>query len=124
MSKEPAAVRPASTILLLRDGADGMEVFMVVRHHQIDFASGALVFPGGSVDADDHEIAKDAALHGGAGGLDAQALAFRVGAVRETFEECGILLARDARSRELVDAARAGEIETRHRDALNKGERA
>ena len=45
-------------MLLLRDGADGMEVFMVVRHHQIDFASGALVFPGGSVDADDHEIAQ------------------------------------------------------------------
>jgi 8-oxo-dGTP pyrophosphatase MutT (NUDIX family) len=123
MSKEPAAVRPASTILLLRDGADGMEVFMVVRHHQIDFASGALVFPGGSVDADDHEIAKDPALHGGAGGLDAQALAFRVGAVRETFEECGILLARDAKSQQLVDARRAGEIETKHRAALNKGER-
>ena len=124
MSKEPAAVRPASTILLLRDGADGMEVFMVVRHHQIDFASGALVFPGGSIDADDHEIAKDPALHGSAGGLDALGLAFRVGAVRETFEECGILLARDAKSRELVDATRAGEIETRHRAALNKGERA
>ena len=51
------------------------------------------------------------------------ALAFRIGAVRETFEECGILLARDARSKQLVDAARAGEIETRHRVALNKGER-
>ncbi len=123
MSKEPAAVRPASTILLLRDGAAGMEVFMVVRHHQIDFASGALVFPGGSIDADDHEIAKDPALHGSAGGLDAQALAFRIGAVRETFEECGILLARDAKSQQLVDAVRAGEIETRHRAALNKGER-
>ena len=123
MSKEPAAVRPASTILLLRDGAAGMEVFMVVRHHQIDFASGALVFPGGSIDADDHEIAKDPALHGSADGLDTLALAFRIGAVRETFEECGILLARDAKSQQLVDAVRAGEIETRHRAALNKGER-
>jgi 8-oxo-dGTP pyrophosphatase MutT (NUDIX family) len=126
MSNQPAAaatVRPASTILLLRDSADGMEVFMVVRHHQIDFASGALVFPGGSIDADDHEIAKHPALHGHAGGLDALGLAFRVGAVRETFEECGILLARDARSQQLVDAARAGEIEARHREALNKGER-
>lgn len=123
MSKEPAAVRPASTILLLRDGADGMEVFMVVRHHQIDFASGALVFPGGSVDADDHEIAKDPALHGDANGLDAPGLAFRIGAVRETFEECGILLARDATSRRPVTAARASDVETRHRQALNKGER-
>ena len=34
---------PAATILMLRDGPSGLEVFMVVRHHQIDFASGALV---------------------------------------------------------------------------------
>ena len=46
MSNPPAAVRPASTMLLLRDGADGIEVFMVVRHHQIDFAKTALVIAG------------------------------------------------------------------------------
>ncbi len=45
------ALIPAATILLLRDGTEGLEVFMVVRHHQIDFASGALVFPGGKVEA-------------------------------------------------------------------------
>lgn len=123
MNTQAVAVRPASTMLLLRDGADGMEVFMVVRHHQIDFASGALVFPGGSVDADDHEIAKNPALCGASGSLDAGALAFRIGAVRETFEECGILLARPNGSNELVSAARAGEIEAAHRAALNKGER-
>jgi 8-oxo-dGTP diphosphatase len=44
------ALIPAATILLLRDGTEGLEVFMVVRHHQIDFASGALVFPGGKVE--------------------------------------------------------------------------
>jgi 8-oxo-dGTP pyrophosphatase MutT (NUDIX family) len=123
MSNPPAVVRPASTILLLRDGADGMEVFMVVRHHQIDFASGALVFPGGSIDTDDHEIAKNPALCGASGGLDAAALAFRIGAVRETFEECGILLARPKGSNDVVTAARASEIETAHRVALNNGER-
>jgi 8-oxo-dGTP pyrophosphatase MutT (NUDIX family) len=123
MSNPPVVIRPASTILLLRDGADGMEVFMVVRHHQIDFASGALVFPGGSVDADDHEIAKDSSLCGASGEFDAEALAFRIAAVRETFEECGILLARMKGSDELVSAAHAGEIESRHRTALNKGER-
>jgi 8-oxo-dGTP pyrophosphatase MutT (NUDIX family) len=121
--KEPAAVRPASTMLLLRDGAAGMEVFMVVRHHQIDFASGALVFPGGSIDADDAVVARDAALAGKHAGLDEAAVAFRVGAVRETFEECGILLARDKGSQQLVTAARASEIENEHRVALNKGER-
>ena len=40
MSQAPTPV-PAATILMLRDGVDALEVFMVVRHHQIDFASGA-----------------------------------------------------------------------------------
>jgi 8-oxo-dGTP pyrophosphatase MutT (NUDIX family) len=48
---------PAATIVMLRDGDDGLEVFMVVRHHQIDFASGALVFPGGKADAQDFDPA-------------------------------------------------------------------
>ncbi|MBJ7252158.1 MAG: hypothetical protein JHC89_12360, partial [Acetobacteraceae bacterium] len=48
-----APARPASSVMLLRDGPGGMEVFMVVRHRQIDFASGALVFPGGRVEAAD-----------------------------------------------------------------------
>ena len=43
MSNE--ALIPAATVMMLRDTADGPEVFMVVRHHEIDFASGALVFP-------------------------------------------------------------------------------
>jgi 8-oxo-dGTP pyrophosphatase MutT (NUDIX family) len=50
-AEKPAAPRAASTILLLRDGPTGLEVFMVVRHHEIDFASGALVFPGGRMEA-------------------------------------------------------------------------
>ena len=41
---------PASTVLIIRNCTSGIEVFMVVRHHQIDFASGALVFPGGKVE--------------------------------------------------------------------------
>ena len=40
----------SATILLVRDGAKGLEVFMVQRHHRIDFATGAMVFPGGKVD--------------------------------------------------------------------------
>ena len=53
--KEPAPPRPAATVLLLRpskrgDAASPLEVFMVVRHHQIDSFSGALVFPGGKLD--------------------------------------------------------------------------
>ena len=71
---EAAAPRPASTILLLRDSAttrDEIEVFMMVRHYEIDFNSGALVFPGGSVDKGDQEIIARPELYSGGEGLDA-----------------------------------------------------
>jgi 8-oxo-dGTP pyrophosphatase MutT (NUDIX family) len=119
---EAVAPRPASTILLLRDGAAGeIEVFMMVRHYEIDFNSGALVFPGGSVDASDKEIIAQPALHAGGEGLDAAALSFRIAAIRETFEESGILLARPLGSSNLVDAKRAAEIEAEHRATLCDG---
>ena len=56
MTTEPAPIRPAATILLVRDEPQ-FEVLMVKRHHQIDFASGALVFPGGKTHAGDHDTA-------------------------------------------------------------------
>lgn len=98
----PVPARPASTIMLLRDGAEGMEVFMVVRHHQIDFASGALVFPGGSIEPDDHAIAGDPGLYRQVEGLDDTTRAVRIAAVRETHEECGVLLARPRGSEDLA----------------------
>ena len=107
---ETVPVRPAATVLLVRDGAAGLEVFMVVRHHEIDFASGALVFPGGSVDAGDRLIAADPGLCGAAARLDELDRASRVAAVRETFEECGVLLARPRGSDALVEEARAAAI--------------
>jgi 8-oxo-dGTP pyrophosphatase MutT (NUDIX family) len=123
---DAAKARPASTILLLRDsaGPDGkgeIEVFMMVRHYEIDFNSGALVFPGGSVDAGDHDISGKPELCAGVEGLDAEALGFRIAAIRETFEESGILLAKPRGSTTLVDAKRAGEIEALHRTALCEG---
>lgn len=122
MAEAAPAVRPASTMLLLRDGQDGMEVFMVVRHHQIDFASGALVFPGGSLDPDDHVVAAQTGLIHHTDELDPLALAFRVGALRETFEECGILLARLKGSTAFISAKHAQLIEEKHRAALCEGE--
>ena len=103
---EIVAPRPASTILLLRDSADAreVEVFMMVRHYEIDFNSGALVFPGGSVDKGDKEIIATPALYSGGEGLDEASLSFRIAAIRETFEESGILLARPKGSKALVDA--------------------
>ena len=120
---EAVAPRPASTILLLRDNAaaEEIEVFMMVRHYEIDFNSGALVFPGGSVDASDKEIIARPELYSGGEGLDAAALSFGIAAIRETFEESGILLARPQGSKALVDAGRAGEIEASHRTALCEG---
>jgi 8-oxo-dGTP pyrophosphatase MutT (NUDIX family) len=119
---QAATPRPASTILLLRDGAGGeIEVFMMVRHYEIDFNSGALVFPGGSVDQGDQEIIARPELYSGGDGLDATALSFRIAAIRETFEESGILLARPRGSRALVDARRAAQIEAADRATLCEG---
>ena len=124
---EAVAARPASTILLLRDGApddkgrgEEIEVFMMVRHHEIEFSSGALVFPGGSVDAGDSDIIARPELYSGGEGNDSAELSFKIAAIRETFEESGILLVRPRSSNELVEAKQAAEIEARHRAALSE----
>jgi 8-oxo-dGTP pyrophosphatase MutT (NUDIX family) len=124
---ELAKPRPASTILLLRDSlgtarpdnrSGEIEVFMMVRHYEIDFNSGALVFPGGSVDNGDQEIIARPELYSGGEGLDAADLSFRIAAIRETFEESGILLARPKGSKALIDPKLASEIETLSRADL------
>ena len=116
---EPVIPIPAATILMLRDHQqNGLEVFMVVRHHQIDFASGALVFPGGKVDPGDAEVS---AQCDGAADADDATRALMVGAIREAFEECGILLARIPGEADLVSGERLASLQ-HYRDALNKGE--
>jgi 8-oxo-dGTP pyrophosphatase MutT (NUDIX family) len=104
---------------MLRDGPDGLEVFMVVRHHQIDFASGALVFPGGKADPADFDPALDDYLDGAM--ADADMKAIQVASIREAFEECGVLLARPEGSDALVSGERLAELEP-FRDRLHKGE--
>ena len=119
---QAVAPRPASTVLLLRDGAaHEIEVFMMVRHYEIDFNSGALVFPGGSVDQADQEIIARPELYSGGEGLEPNALSFRIAAIRETFEESGILLARPRESKTLIDPKRAAEIEAAGRAGLCEG---
>lgn len=125
-AKEPAKAVPATTILLLRpsragDAASPLEVFMVVRHHQIDFASGAIVFPGGKVEAADGDPRLRARC-AGADGLDDEALAFRVGGIREAFEECGVLLARRRGESGLVPGAALGPLKARWQEKLAKDE--
>jgi 8-oxo-dGTP pyrophosphatase MutT (NUDIX family) len=87
-------VRPAATILLLRDDP-AFEVLMVKRHHQIDFAGGALVFPGGKTHPSDHDPAWEGRTLGWDGG-DPLGRPLRIAAIREAYEETGILLARHA----------------------------
>ncbi len=87
------AIRLAATVLLLRD-APSFEVLMVKRHHQIDFAAGALVFPGGkSHQGDSDPRWRELAIGFDEVGQDGVAL--RIAAIREAYEEAGVLLARD-----------------------------
>jgi len=116
----PAQPVPAATVLLVRDGAAGLEVFMVVRHHRIDFAAGAMVFPGGKVHGADAG-ASVLARCTGIDGLPPEAVALRVAALREMFEECGVLLARPRGARDLIAAARLAELGPRYRQELESG---
>lgn len=95
----PAPVRPAATVLLVRDGAAGLEVLMTRRSPHASFAPGAYVFPGGAIDDDDDRAAAhDPALAWRPDQDDTLRPAL-LAAVRESFEELGVLLARDAHGR-------------------------
>jgi len=112
--------------MLVRDAPE-FEVFMLRRNPTADFVAGAFVFPGGALDAEDRDRewaarcpdrsdADASALLGlGRGGLG-----YWVAAVRETFEEAGVLLARSARTGCAVDGEHHDLAVAR--DALNRGE--
>ena len=96
---------PASTVLIIRNGKTGIEVFMVVRHHEIDFASGALVFPGGKVDKNDYdEKLKNLSYIDEEN--ESKNLPFKIAAIRESFEEANVLFANDNKSNSLVSINR------------------
>ncbi|HYM32260.1 MAG TPA: hypothetical protein VEU47_13225 [Candidatus Cybelea sp.] len=119
MTVTPVKPLPSATVLLLRENAGSLEVFMVVRHHEIDFASGALVFPGGKVDATDSDP-RLRKLCRGADGIDDATLSLRIAAIREAFEECGVLLACERDSSRPVGAARLAALH-HYRETLEKG---
>lgn len=80
---DPADAIPAATLIVLRDRADGPpEILMVERAKAMVFAAGALVFPGGRIDAGDRVLAATIG--------DAEDLPARIAAIRETIEEAGL----------------------------------
>ena len=97
--------RSSSTVVLLRDAPQGLEVFLVKRHGLSDVLGGAYVFPGGKLDDSDAQLDEhlhldltSASLHMALGEPDlphAMARGLFVAALRESFEECGVLLAGD-----------------------------
>ena len=130
-SPDEVPVRDAATVMLLRDGPDGIEVCLMQRNLDSDFVGGAYVFPGGGVDPEDADPATAAVCTGrddvGASrllGLPSGGLAFWVAAIRESFEEAGILLARlpDGRPLSFHDPATAARFE-RHRADVDAGRR-
>ena len=96
------ALRPSSALVLVRDAAAGPEVLLLRRAERGDQNSGAWVFPGGLLDASDAALAaactgRDEAACNRRLGLAEGALPWYAAAVRETFEEAGLLIAVDAR---------------------------
>jgi 8-oxo-dGTP pyrophosphatase MutT (NUDIX family) len=104
--------RAAATVVMLRDAPQGMEVFLLKRHGLSDVLGGVYVFPGGKVDTADAELAAHLdqpahVLHAALGEPDtevAMAVSCYVAALREAFEESGILFAHGARAQQVAQA--------------------
>jgi 8-oxo-dGTP pyrophosphatase MutT (NUDIX family) len=114
--------RDAATVIILRDGSDGLEVFLVKRHGLSDVLGGAYVFPGGKLDDSDLLLAEASHLDQDARQLHATlaepqlpvdvARGLYVAALREAFEECGVLFAQDVaqhQSQQLATLILAGQ---------------
>ncbi len=92
----PTPVREAATVILLRDGDEGLEAWLLTRVSQMAFAAGMTVFPGGRVDPTDADLPMGGQtlphVLARLGGDEASSRALIGAAVRETFEETGVLL--------------------------------
>ena len=110
---------PASTVLVIRDGTDDIEVFMVVRHHQIDFASGALVFPGGKVDESDlnPEIRRYIISETE---ISDEELSYKIAGIRECYEEADVLFAYEQNEKEIISSKRLEQLAKWREEFNNK----
>ena len=103
MSNPVQPIRPAATVILVRESEPSFQIFMLKRTSQAAFASGMFVFPGGRVDGDDHLHKYDRYRVGPSQEQAPQVEAlgyewrgFWIAALRETFEEAGLILAYDS----------------------------
>jgi 8-oxo-dGTP pyrophosphatase MutT (NUDIX family) len=126
---DSAALRPAATILVLRDRDEGFEVLMLRRNLRSDFVGGAYVFPGGGVDDEDASARIQARILGMRDdeastrlSLVSGALAYYVACVRELFEEAGLLLACDASGVGVTTSSASARVFANERRALNAGQ--
>ena len=125
----PITPIPAATVTLVRDAAHGIEVLMMQRNFNSGFVPGAYVFPGGAVDASDSAPEMHALCRGISDeqaslklGIGEGGLAYWTAAIRESFEEAGVLIAYDAEQRIVaLDATDIAERFHAHRHALNRG---
>jgi glyoxylase-like metal-dependent hydrolase (beta-lactamase superfamily II)/8-oxo-dGTP pyrophosphatase MutT (NUDIX family) len=125
----PLVPRPAATLILVRDASAGMEVFLIRRTDSAAFVGGAHVFPGGGVDVRDasaelaaHCEGLDDAQASRLLGLEQGGLAYWAAAMRECFEEAGLLLAHDERG-EYADLNHPQRVEVfaRWRESVRAG---
>ena len=100
MTQAVQPIRPAATVILIREAPVSFEIFMLKRTSRASFASGMFVFPGGKVDGDDHLHKYDAHRYGPTDAQSQQVSAlgdewrgYWIAAIRETFEEAGLMLA-------------------------------
>jgi 8-oxo-dGTP pyrophosphatase MutT (NUDIX family) len=126
---QPVELRDAATVLILRDGHDGLEVFMLRRNLNSDFVGGAYVFPGGAVDPEDRHANLEPVCEGRTDadasrrlGIGSGGLAFWVAAIRESFEEAGVLLAYDLDGIVDLDDAASMERWANHRQQVDTGQ--
>lgn len=124
----PVTPRPAATVVLVRPAASTFEVLLLKRAARGDQFSGAWVFPGGLVDPRDalchrHCVGLDDAAASARLSLPDGGLSYHVAAIRECFEECGVLLGAGDQA-ELTDPARSAELWRDWRGALQRRERA
>lgn len=121
-SEADSTVRPAATVAVLRDGSSGLETLFILRSSNLEFVPRAQVFPGGRIDDDDasplwdklSDVSQVTATEtmGVATAAGFPSRAFMVGAIREVFEETGVLLG--------VDPHGLSKL-SRHREALRRG---